>query len=186
MIEGLKFNKNKNNVYIKENNNNLLIIPDCFFMVSGIFSVESTKKKILTFYINQNNENHKEFMNIIRNIYDECSEFLEKDEELNPDIISNPMYKKNDSTYTFSVNIANWEGNLITKFYDVENDQVINLQDFENKSFSIYPAIHIEKMYISTKNNVCYIECMLKEAYIKINQNKKLLDYKKAKDAVNK
>lgn len=77
------------------------------------------------------------------------------------------------------------EGNLITKFYNVENDQVIDLQDFENKSISIYPAIYVEKMYISTKNNICYIECMLKEAYIKINQNKKLLNYKKAKDAVN-
>jgi hypothetical protein len=185
MTEALTFNKNKNNIYIKEKDNtSLIIIPDCYFVASGIFKVDNTKKKILTFYINGENDQHKEFIGNIRNIYDQCSIYIEKDEDINPDIISNPIYKKNDSSYILSVNITDWNGNLITKFFNVDDDQIINEDNLENKTFSLYPAICIEKMYLSTKNNVAYIEFILKEAYIKINQNKRLLNYENAKNAI--
>lgn len=185
MAKTLTFNKNKNNIYIKENyNNNLIVIPDCYFIVSGIFTIDNTKKKILTFYINGENEEHKVFINNIRKIYDECSIYIEETGDINPDVISNPIYKKNDSLYTLSVNITDWNGNLITKFYNIDDNQLINLDNLENKTFSLYPAIHIEKLYLNNKNNTVYIEIILKEAYIKIHQNKKLLDYEKAKKAI--
>lgn len=185
MAKTLTFNKNKNNIYIKENyNNNLIVIPDCYFIVSGIFTVDNTKKKILTFYINGENEEHKVFINNIRKIYDECSIYVEENGDINPDVISNPIYKKNNSLYTLSVNITDWNGNLITKFYNINDNQLINLDNLENKTFSLYPAIYIEKLYLNNKNNTVYIEIVLKEAYIKIHQNKKLLDYEKAKKAI--
>lgn len=156
MNKTLIFNKNKNNIFIKEkDNDNLIIIPDCYFIASGIF----------------------------RNIYDECSQYIEKIDDFDPDLISNPMYKKKDELYILSLNITDWNGNLITKFYNIEDDQLINLNDLENKTFSLYPAIHIEKIYLNTKNNYAYIEFILKEAYIRINKNKKLLNYEKAKNA---
>lgn len=184
MVETLIFNKNKNNIFIKEkDNNNLIVIPDCYFIASGIFKVDNIQKKILTFYINKDNNKHKEFIDNIRDIYDECSEYIEKIDDFDPDLILNPIYKKNDLLYTLSLNITDWNGKLITKFYNIEDDQLINLNDLENKTFSLYPAIHIEKIYLSTKNNHAYMEFILKEAYIRINKNKKLLNYEKAKNA---
>lgn len=187
MTKTLIFNKNKNNIFIKEkeDNNNLIVVPDCYFVASKIFTVDNTKKKILTFDVNKENDKHKEFIDNIRNIYDECSEYIEKIDNFDPDLISNPIHKKNDSLYSLSLNITDWNSNLITKFYNVEDDKLINLDDFENRTFSLYPAIHIEKIYLA-KNNYAYMELILKEAYIRINRinkNKRILDYENAKKA---
>lgn len=184
------FNKINNNIYIKNNEGEkYIIIPNCFFNTTGIVNLNNSKMKAIHLNINKNKKEHEKFINEFRKIYDECSEHIEVDNEFNPNIIINPLRKINNVFFDLLIYITDWNGNLTSTFYDAKENKIINLEEIENKQFSIYVAIQIEKISLSPKNNNAYINFSLKEGYINnINEkedNKKLIDYKNVQIAIN-
>ncbi len=122
-------------------------------------------------------------------MYDECSEYIEVQDNFNPDMILNPLKKINDVMYDLMVYITDWDGNPITTFYDAKKEnEIIELKTLEDKQFSTYVAIQPEKISLSLKNNNAYINILLKEAYVNNIRNKtntKIIDYKKVLIAIN-
>lgn len=185
------FSNINNNIYIKnEEGEKYIIIPNCFFNTRGIVNLNNSKLKAIHLNINRNKKEHEKFINEIRKIYDECSEHIEINDEFNPNIIINPLRKINDAFFDLLIYVTDWNGNLTSTFYNANKEnQIINLEEIENKQFSIYVAIQIDKISLSSKNNNAYINFSLKEGYINnINEkenNKKLIDYKKVQIAIN-
>lgn len=185
-MDYIEFNKINNNIYIKNDKLQFIIIPDCIFETNGIITFPNSKTQAIILSINKNKEDHKKFIDIIKNIYDKCSEFIENENDFNPDVIINPLKNINDTIYNLQICITNWDGKIITNFYNIINDELIDLEELKNKVFSIYPAMQIDRISLNPLTNNAYINIQLKEAYICNIKNRKLLDYKKACIAFNK
>lgn len=179
----LEFKRIKNIIYIKDNNLQLNIVPECSFDTNGI-NVFSTKSKSIPLFINKNVEGHLKFINIIRDIYDKCSEYIETDYDFNPDVIINPLNKINDTTYVLNLYITDFKGNLTASFYDSSN-KPISLEELKDKTFSIYPAINIDKISLNKDKEKAYVNIHLKEGFVDNIKNKRLLDFNKYKSYVN-
>jgi hypothetical protein len=106
-----------------------------------------------------------EFINIIRDIYDKCSEYIETDYEFNPDVIINPLNKINDTTYILNLYITDFNGNITASFYD-NNNNPISLEKLEDKTFSIYPAINIDTISLNKDKEKAYVNIHLKEGFL--------------------
>lgn len=180
----LEFKRIKNIIYIKDNNLQLNIIPECSFETNGI-NVFSPNSKSIPLFINKNVESHLKFIKIISDIYDKCSEYIETDYEFNPDVIINPLNKINDTTYILNLYITDFNGNITASFYD-NNNNLISLENLENKTFSLYPAINIDKISLNKDKEKAYINLHLKEGFVDNIKNKRLLDFNKYKSYVNK
>lgn len=186
----MKYNRIDNNIYIKnDDENQLFIISDCFLETSGIVNLNNSKRKVIYLKINKNKKGHQDFIDKIKEIYNECSEYIETDDDFNPNTLLNPLKKINDVMYDLMVYITDWDGNLITTFYDVKKEnEIIKLETIEDKHFSMYVAIQFEKVSLSLKNNNAYMNIILKEAYVNNIKNKinnKIIDYKKVLIAIN-
>lgn len=186
----MRYNIIDNNIYIKnDDGNQLFIISDCFIETSGIVNFNNSKRKVIYLKINKNKKGHQDFIDKIRKMYDECSEYIEVQDNFNPDMILNPLKKINDVMYDLMVYITDWDGNPITTFYDAKKEnEIIELKTLEDKQFSTYVAIQPEKISLSLKNNNAYINILLKEAYVNNIRNKtntKIIDYKKVLIAIN-
>lgn len=179
----LEFKRIKNIIYIKDNNLQLNIVPECSFDTNGI-NVFGSKSKSIPLFINKNVEGHLKFINIIRNIYDKCSEYIETDYDFNPDVIINPLNKINDTTYVLNLYITDFNGNITASFYDSSNT-LISLEELKDKTFSIYPAINIDKISLNKDKEKAYLNMHLKEGFVDNIKNKRLLDFNKYKSYVN-
>lgn len=182
-IINLEFKKSGNVIYIKNKGLLLNIIPECVFRTDGI-NYLNTKTKMINLIIDNNIEEHSKFKDIIEKIYNECSEHIVEEDRFEPDKIINPLKKVNDSIYTMQLFITNWNGENTVSFYDDDN-KLIDIKNLEDKIFSIYPAINVEKISLNTNTNIAYVNISLKEGIISDIQKKRLLDFKKYKTYIN-
>lgn len=180
----LEFKKSGNIIYIKNKGLLLNIIPECIFETDGI-NYLNAKTKMINLIIDNNIEEHSKFKDIIEKIYDECSEHIVEEDGFDPDKIINPLKKVNDSIYTMQLFITNWNGENTVSFYNNDNN-LINTEILEDKTFSIYPAINVEKISLNTNTNIAYVNMSLKEGIINDIKKKRLLDFKKYKTYINK
>lgn len=179
----IQIKKVGNILYIKNNGLPLYIIPECMFETKGIHDLPNNKS--MTLSLNKTKKEHKDFINIINEIYNKCSEHIESDNDFNPDIIMNPLIKINDIIYNLHLFVTSWNGNDQAIFYDDNND-LINLKDLEDKTFSIYPAINVDRVSLNKSKDKAYINILLKEGFINNIKNKRLLDFEKYKTYINK
>lgn len=179
----IQFKKVGNVLYIKDNGLPLNIIPGCVFETKGIHHL--TNNKSVTLSLNINIKEHKEFIQLINEIYKKCSEYIEIEDDFNPDTIINPLVKINDIIYNLHLFITTWNGNDQALFFD-DNNNLIDIKDFEDKTFSIYPAVSIDRISLNKVKDTAYINIILKECFISNIKNKRLLDFEKYKMYVNK
>lgn len=179
----LEFKKSGNTIYIKNDGLQLNIIPECVFKTEGI-SYLNTKTKMINLIIDKNIKEHEKIKDIIENIYNECSEYIKEEDGFNPDKIINPLKKINDSTYSLQLFITNWNSENTVLFYD-NNNKLINIENLEDKIFSLYPAINVEKISLNTNTNIAYVNMTLKEGIVNDIKKKRLLDFEKYKIYMN-
>lgn len=183
-MDSLSFNIIKKNIYVKNNNLDFIIKSECFLESKGI-TLKRPKIKTVSLILSKKNENQKKIIDIIGNFYNKISEFIELQEEFNPNMIINPLKNIDNDTYILYVYITDWEGNIIAKLYDT-NNEIIDINKLNNKTFKIYPAICINNITLSNKDENAYINISLKEGYIKDIENKRILDYNKIKEIIEK
>jgi hypothetical protein len=179
----LEFKRSGNTIYIKNKGLQLNIIPGCVFETKGITYL-NTKTKIINLIIDEKIKKHSEIKDMIEKIYNEISEHIREEDRFDPDKIINPLKKNSDSTYTLQLFITDWNGENITLFYD-NNNKLINTEILEDKTFSIYPAISVEKISLNTNTNIAYVNMILKEGIVNNIKNKRLLDFEEYKIYIN-
>lgn len=158
----IKF-KNKNEIiYIKNNDNSqLYVIPECFFDVKTIYNLINNKS--ITLCLCKEIKKHVYFINIINEVYNKCNKYMKKRNINN--VIINPLLKVDETNYKLYLIIKDFNGKKQVSFYDIEN-RYIDINDLKNKSFKMYPAIHIDKVFLNKNKNIAIINFILKEAFI--------------------
>lgn len=184
-MDDINFNIINNKIYLKNGKSNIIIRPNCFFKTEGIYSYKNNKAKTIKLILDNNKSEHKKFMVTIRDIYDKCSEYIELQDNFDPDIILNPLKKIDERFYNMYIYISDWNGTVLSKLYDI-NDNSVEVSELTNKNFSLYPAICLEKVTLNNDNKRAYVHLTLKEGYINNIEEKRLLDYHKMKEIIEK
>lgn len=184
-MDNINFNIINNKIYLKNGNSNIIIRPNCFLNTEGIYSYKNNKTKTIKIILDKNKNEDNKFIETIRDIYDKCSEYIELQDNFDPDMILNPLKKIDERYYNLYVYITDWNGVVITKLYDINNNS-IKINDITNKTFSLYPAICFEKVMLNNDNKKAYVHLILKEAYINNIEEKRLLNYNRMREIIEK
>lgn len=98
---------------LKYNNKGFLIEPEIAFKNCSLYSnITPNKIKIII----NDNEDHNTFEKSIRFLYDIISEIIELDDDINVDMVMNPIYRKdNEKSLFFVINENTVIKNLETR-----------------------------------------------------------------------
>lgn len=121
----------------------------------------------MEFILNENEDDHKKFIENINSLYNILSEIIEKNNIFVLQI-NRPIYGNNKNK-SFYVNIAKK-----TYIENIQNHEKMEIEDINCKRFYSYPFLCNPILNLS--NNILYLNFYLYSIFIKIN-----IDYKKIK-----
>lgn len=165
----IKKEKNKDEVFdntvkVLYNKNGFYLIPIKCFKSYGIKNFEAFGEEInkIPIIFDENNKYHNLYKNVLEKLYKKVDIALKK---INVSVI-HPFGEKRRNTIDLIVT-------KYTKFYvynniEVEPIALTTLYNLSNISFKISPIIQLKKFII--KNNKCYFNFIIKEAYLQFDK----------------
>lgn len=163
------------NLRLKYKDDDFIIDTETQFKECCIYRQNDIPKVKMVF----NNDSHK-LLESINLLYDKISHVIEEDDNINISRIINPIYKsKNEMIFSII--------NKKTIIKNTENDEVMELEILNNRTFNIYPVLYLnfkiynEDLYINSSFHTIFIKLVKEKNYNDIN-----IDYKKIKEIMNK
>lgn len=158
--------KESNKYNVKYKNKTFVIEPKLSFNNCKLNN--NGNKYSIKFEINLLNNQHIDFKNFIRKIYDRLSFCFEQEDNLIIDKIYNPI---NNSKYLQNIDVLYASINKNTKIINIENDKSIELHDLINKIFIGYPIFYPPTLNIWNDN--IHVNFSIYEIYVKIIEEQK-------------
>lgn len=172
--------KNNNRFILKYDDDNFVIDSETCFDKCNIYSHHDHKIKI-----NINNSNtHKNFINVMKTLYDIISELIILIDEIDATSIKNPIYSRESQKMLFTT------FNSKTQIKNIKTNESISASDLYDKIFNIYPIFHSPNINVSGDNiyiNFTFYTIFIDSLETKLQElNKVTLDYDKIKKIMNK
>jgi hypothetical protein len=172
--------KNNNRFILKYNNENFVIDSETCFEKCNIYSRDDHKIKI-----NINNSNtHKNFINVMKTLYNIISELIISIDEIEATNIKNPIYSRESQNMLFVT------FNSKTQIRNIKTNEIINTSDLYDKVFDIYPIFYSPNINVSGDNiyiNFTFYTIFIDSLETNIQEvNEVTLDYDKIKKIMNK
>lgn len=173
--------KNNNRFILKYNNDNFVIDSETRFDKCNIYSRDNNKIKI---NFDNNNNSHKYFINVMRNLYDIISELIISLDEIEATNIKNPIYSQESQKMLFT------KFNSKTQIKNLKTDEIINISELCDKVFDIYPIFSSPNINVSGDNiyiNFTFYIIFIDSLELNVKKvNEVTLDYDKIRKIMNK
>lgn len=163
----LKIDKQNEKLISTYKNKRYIIDPTIAFENCTLFIDKNPYR--IRINIDINNNKHSKFKDIIDNIYEEISKYIEMDYNINVDKIINPFFKSKIliDNYVFYGMINN-----STIIKDIDTKKKINIDSLIDNNIIIYSYILNPNINIS--NEIVYVNFFFHTIYIKIKKVSKL------------
>ncbi len=159
-----KFDNDKYNV--KYSNKIFVMDPKISFKNHKLNYNSNKDSYYMKFNFDMEKEKHINFNNLIRDIYDDISECIELDDDINIFEIKNPILKSINTNKPYIYSSIN-KG---TQIINYSNDEKMEINTLKNKIYDCYPIFYSPN--ISIYDEKAYVNISLYKIYINLKEYK--------------